>query len=313
MFIGLFFLSAQLHAAEVEVLYSDTIVSGFPFPAKMVVRGPITIIRPGLFSPGNPFFISLAGEKGDFVFPKEEYVTIIADHTITPPQPDINMPIPKITIPENEEQEYTLDFSILECIDQKSKYRIKGWQIPPGKYRIEFSLPGVLFNFENKYIDIIEPSTEEAKILEEIAKASIKHVIRKRSQQPSKWEKFILDYKDIPPNTDFIKMSTQSKEQMEYYLLLAQLVNSDEGLGHLSLPIEDPKEFNPLIETDVLMLKYEIDFAKGSNHVDLDRTYSKIKAKRPDTKQLTLENQEWLGVIKDYRRQIREQSKEMEK
>lgn len=260
---GLIYFSAAGGSARLSLSigHPPTLVAGLPMPLELRVEGEGRFVAVGILENFNPSDIQLLSSAN------EEYrfharLTVEVPPTVpafNPERDNLILPVPKVKISPDEANSFVLDLSNLEInvrIAKGIRTAVSPDQLQAGEYQIVVDVPGmsVTVDSEQKSITLVEPNPEERKLLDRV------YGLVPRG---SVWRSFVTHADEILSGIQIDKLSELAQRQMQYHLLLARLVHSDSDIADLTILDGDVEGLWLVYQTDVLMLRYEIDMAAG--------------------------------------------------
>jgi len=278
-------------------------VAGFPLPVQFVVNGPARVVHTSLFRPFNSFNLRLSSEEMDYAFSPRGFLDNPENEIIHDLRgPRMGFVAMRVDVKKNESEEI-----ILDMFDLHRTARPNAAALLPGEYTFRSTESGFEFQPKDDTITVIEPNAEEQKLLQSLSgfAKQLKEKPLWVPWNPERWELLVFHSAEIMNGIDVSKFSDEGRKQLQYHLLLAELVSSEKPLAELLISVKHD-ELLPAYVTEVLLLEYELCIARGDNE-EAQKKRDLILARRPSAaQQLVLIREGGEGVIASYRMALKE-------
>ncbi|MHC5055388.1 MAG: hypothetical protein ACYTKD_11795 [Planctomycetota bacterium] len=285
---------AGARAAErtVEVCLPAEAVSGLPVPVRLVVHGEAEVSPSRLMGLANPFPLTLASDEVTYEFPARRYfVHRPPRRNYHVPGPEaLKLPLRKVKLERGDTGEFVFDLDLLDRVATEDDAAGEG--VMPGEYLVEMTDPDLCFEYARREVRFVAPNAEERYLLRSLA--------RLKSEKP-RWQVFVERNERAMRGVDPERFSELGRRQMSYVMLLARLVRSETPIGELAIREEDTALLLPGYRTEVLILRYEIETARGDDRA-AQATRAAILEARPYAGVLLDHIAERGGVIAHHRR-----------
>ncbi len=266
-------LGAGASAAErtVEVSFPAEAVTGLPIPVRLVVHGEAEVSPSRLMGLANPYRFTLASDETVYEFPARRYfVHRPARRNYHVPGPEkLKLPLRKVEIERGKSCEFVFDLSLLDGVTVEGD--ADDGRVMPGEYVVEMTDPDLRFEYARREIRLVEPNAEERWLRRNLARLA--------SEKP-RWQTFVERNESVMRGVDPERFSELGRKQMSYLMLLAKLVRSETPIGEITIREEDTAGLLPGYGTEALLLRYEIETARG-DAAATQATRTAILAARP--------------------------------
>ncbi len=266
-------LGAAASAAErtVEVSFPAEAVTGLPVPVRLLVQGEAEVFPSRLMGLANPYHLTLASDETVYEFPARRYrVRRPARRNYHVPGPEtLKLPLRKVKIERGESCEFVLDLSLLDRVAVEGD--AEDGRVMPEEYLVTMVDPDLRFEYARRKIRLVEPNAEERLLLRNLAQLE--------SEKP-RWQVFVGRSERAMRGVDPQRFSDLGRKQMSYLMLLAKLVRSKTPIGELTIREEEAAGLLPGYGIEVLILRYEIETARG-DAAAAQTTRTAILAARP--------------------------------
>jgi len=285
-------LGASGAERTVEVSFPAEAVTGLPVPVRFVVHGEAEVSPSRLMGLANPFPLSLASNETTYESPARRYfVHRPPRRNYHVPGPEkLRLPLRTIEVERGESCELVLDLDLLERIVTRGDAEEK--HVLPGEYLVEMTDPDLRFEYARRKIRLVQPNAEERWLL--------RNLVRLASEKP-RWQVFVERNESAMRGVDPERFSELGGKQMGYLMLLAKLVRLETPIGEITIREEDTAGLLPGYRTEALLLRYEIETARG-DAAAARATRAAVLAARPNAGMLLDYIGKRGGVIATYRR-----------
>jgi len=269
-------------APVVEVDWPPVAVIGLPVLVRLVVHGDASVAPARLQGRVNPFLFEMRSDGASYRFPAARFREIPSGRrNYHEPYPaTFRLPIQKTRVAAGESCEFVFDLGQVERIPARGG-------LAPGTYAVEFLEPGFEFLPEREAIRLVEPNAEEGKLIANLASipAAPPAAPRGRRTAPatggSAWDALVERSDLALAGVDPARLSRPATRQLQYWLVLARLVGDAAPIGELSLLPADLDGLLPGYRNEVLMLRYEIETARG-DVARAEATRAEVLSQRPN-------------------------------
>ena len=262
--------------AVVEVRHDRSAVLGLPVPVQLVVHGPVRFVPSHFGSGVNPFECELRSGDDVFVFP-----AVTTNEVVLPRlsyrvgrSNVLNVPARTCDLGAGDACEILVDLSSLRCVKRGRRSPAEFAAIPPGTYELAFIAPDVAFDPPRTTITLVRPNVFERRVIERASRDDGRGAKR-------------MDF--VGPGAPFVddaaagRLSAAGRRQLAYHLYVSRLVRSAAPVAEVELP-PFPADALPGIDTELMLVRYEVECARGAPRADLTR--ENVLALRPSARRL---------------------------
>lgn len=277
---AILFLGSSDASSQLTVDSPATAVAGFPVPVQLVLAGPGQVTPSNIFLPLIPFTVTLQGGGQQYEFPARRVIEFRPPlHSTSPPRPPSRTRLAPVTVGPGATMEYVFDLSVMRCrACGNSNQDIFGHELPAGTYQVRVDGEGLSVTLENPTLTLTEPNPEERRFQRLLSdEFDLKGPATELEE--SIWVLFLRESNNILSQIDLGLFSPESLDQLQYHLVLARLASEPVPISALQILPEDTETLLPAYETEMLVLRHEIEVAR-SDSAAASATESQILLRR---------------------------------
>ena len=274
------------HVGESPSVYVSTIdqaVAGFPLPLQLICDGELEVHEATIHNTLVPWKVTLTDGVGDeYVFPAQSKTswyqrTVEARDEL----PDGTRIGSAVTTRIDEEEIPAIiaigDSQVLLCeMSHHPANRYTAGQLvdeavsmslfPLDTYSISIDSGGIPVTYSTASLQLVSPNTTESEILSRLEEKRADLDLRQEvlAEGDPKWIAFVRYFGEITSGLDLNQLSDEGERQLQYYIILGQLVHSGMEIDELAIVPQQLVGLWPGYQIDVWLLEYEIAVAKGN-------------------------------------------------